>query len=163
MYVATIGVFALLYNIPRFWEVTWQTRTYENLNATITNVEPTELRNDPTYINVYITWLYLVVMYIIPFTCLAIFNLLIYKEVSLTRLLMYLFLKLRKSVIESIRNFSADFSHFLHPFWYDAHCISYFFICILVMPFNDFDVENKKMCISKKWKKFTLMLAFFMY
>ena len=31
------------------------------------------------------------------------------------------------------------------------------------MPFNDFDVENKKMCISKKWKKFTLMLAFFMY
>lgn len=84
MYVATIGVFALLYNIPRFWEVTWQTRTYENLNATITNVEPTELRNDPTYINVYITWLYLVVMYIIPFTCLAIFNLLIYKEVSLS-------------------------------------------------------------------------------
>ena len=86
MYVATIGVFALLYNIPRFWEVTWQTRTYENLNATITNVEPTELRNDPTYINVYITWLYLVVMYIIPFTCLAIFNLLIYKEVSLSTL-----------------------------------------------------------------------------
>ena len=60
------------------------------------------------------------------------------------------FLKLRKSVIESIRNFSSDFSHFLHPFLYDAHCISYFFICILVMPFNDFDVENKKMCISKK-------------
>ena len=39
------------------------------------------LREDPTYINVYITWLYLVVMYIVPFACLAVFNLLIYDEV----------------------------------------------------------------------------------
>ena len=54
----------------------------------------TELRSNTTYVNIYITWLYLVVMYIVPFTCLAVFNLLIYTEVrransaraSLTRL-----------------------------------------------------------------------------
>ena len=54
----------------------------------------TELRLNSTYVNIYITWLYLVVMYIVPFTCLAVFNLLIYTEVrransarsSLTRL-----------------------------------------------------------------------------
>ena len=29
------------------------------------------------------------------------------------------------------------------------------------MPFNDFDVENKKMCISKKWKKVYLDACIF--
>ena len=92
--VAGIGLLALLYNIPRFWEVTWQTTYYPSLEANITNVVSTPLRADPTYINVYITWLYLVVMYIVPFSCLALFNLLIYWEIrranaaraSLTRL-----------------------------------------------------------------------------
>ena len=92
--VAGICLLASLYNIPRFWEVTWQTTYYPQLEANITNVVSTELRADPTYINVYITWLYLVVMYIVPFSCLALFNLLIYREVrransaraSLTRL-----------------------------------------------------------------------------
>ena len=31
--------------------------------------------------SVYITWMYLVVMYIVPFTCLAAFNLKIYQQV----------------------------------------------------------------------------------
>lgn len=94
IYVACIGLLALFYNIPRFWEVTWQTTFYPDLELNITNVASTELRENPTYINVYITWLYLVVMYIVPFSCLALFNLLIYHEVrranseraSLTRL-----------------------------------------------------------------------------
>ena len=45
-------------------------------------VEPTDLRNDYYYINVYVNGLYLVIMYIVPFGCLAVFNLLIYLEVS---------------------------------------------------------------------------------
>ena len=40
------------------------------------------LRTNATYINVYINWLYLVFMYLLPFVCLAVFNLLIYREVS---------------------------------------------------------------------------------
>ena len=81
MYVVSITIFALIYNVPRFWEVTWSTRYYPELDENITEVDSTDLREDPLYINVYITWLYLVFLYIIPFTCLAVFNLLIYKEV----------------------------------------------------------------------------------
>ena len=42
---------------------------------------PTELRNNDVYIGVYMTWLYLVVMNIVPFLSLAVFNLAIYLEV----------------------------------------------------------------------------------
>ena len=46
---------------------------------------------------VYMTWLYFVFMYILPFTLLAVFNLLIYKEIrsatrkrtTLTRLILF--------------------------------------------------------------------------
>ena len=38
----------------------------------------TELRKDPVYISVYVTWMYFVFMYIIPFASLAVFNLLIF-------------------------------------------------------------------------------------
>ncbi len=34
-----------------------------------------------SFSSVYITWLYVVVMYIVPFTCLAAFNLKIYQQV----------------------------------------------------------------------------------
>ena len=40
-----------------------------------TIVSPTELRTNPIYIAVYINWMYLVVMYIIPFSTLLILNL----------------------------------------------------------------------------------------
>ena len=81
-YVIIIGVFSFLYNITRFREVTWHTSYYADIGANVTAVMPTALRDNPTYISVYITWLYLVVMYIVPFTCLAAFNLLIYHQVS---------------------------------------------------------------------------------
>ena len=42
---------------------------------------PTELRDNEVYIGVYVTWLYLVVMNIVPFLSLAVFNLAIYLEV----------------------------------------------------------------------------------
>jgi hypothetical protein len=80
-YVISIGVFAFLYNIPRFWEVTWLTSFYPDIAANLTVVQQTSLRSNPTYISIYITWLYLVVMYFVPFTCLAVFNLLIYHQV----------------------------------------------------------------------------------
>ena len=33
------------------------------------------------YISIYVTWMYLVFMYIVPFSCLAVFNLLIFLEI----------------------------------------------------------------------------------
>ena len=39
-----------------------------------------------TYVSVYINWLYMVVMYILPFSCLALFNLLIYLEIRRSNL-----------------------------------------------------------------------------
>ena len=69
--------------VARFWEVTWRISYDPEMSANVSNVASTDLRDDPTYINVYITWLYLVVMYIVPFTCLAAFNLLIYHEVQI--------------------------------------------------------------------------------
>ena len=42
---------------------------------------PTALRENDVYIGVYMTWLYLVVMNIVPFLSLAVFNLAIYLEV----------------------------------------------------------------------------------
>ena len=81
IYVAGVGLGAVLYNLTRFWEVTWEIQFIPELEANITNVQPTELRQHATYIRVYITWCYLVVMYIVPFSCLALFNLLIYREV----------------------------------------------------------------------------------
>jgi hypothetical protein len=41
----------------------------------------TELRQDPTYISVYITWMYLVFMYVLPFGGLSILNLLMFLDV----------------------------------------------------------------------------------
>ena len=77
--VISVALFAVIYNLPRFFEVKWQACT-EN-NATITVVRPTELRIHPLYISVYVTWAYLIFMYLIPFSCLAIFNFLIYNQV----------------------------------------------------------------------------------
>ena len=81
IYVAVIAAFSTLYNLPRFWEVTWKTISYGESIGNETVVVPTSLRNDEVYIGIYITWLYLVVMYIVPFLSLAVFNLLIYFEV----------------------------------------------------------------------------------
>ncbi len=58
-FVLMIGLFALLYNIPRFWEVTWDTSYYSDV-GNVTAVISTDLREHPMYIIVYITWMYLV-------------------------------------------------------------------------------------------------------
>ena len=50
-------------------------------NETVVLTVATELRNNEVYIGVYVTWMYLVVMNIVPFLSLAVFNLAIYLEV----------------------------------------------------------------------------------
>ena len=77
-----IGIFSALYNIPRFCEVSWVQEFDPITNETYAVIVQTAIRANETYISIYITWLYLVVMYIVPFTCLAVFNFLIYMEVK---------------------------------------------------------------------------------
>ena len=65
----------------RFFEVRTTTAYYTDLGVNVTDVGPTPLRNNPAYVSVYMTWLYLVVMYFLPFVGLTGFNLFIYKQV----------------------------------------------------------------------------------
>ena len=85
---------AVVYNIPRFFELTWTPKlgdvgTNNATLATASNatgsvlveLDGTDLRKDATYIKVYVTWMYLVFMYIAPFLSLAVLNLLIFLEI----------------------------------------------------------------------------------
>jgi hypothetical protein len=67
--------------MPRFWEVTWSTSYSPVLNKNTTEVVPTMLRLDQYYIEIYINWMYLIFLYLAPFSLLAVFNILIYREV----------------------------------------------------------------------------------
>ena len=62
-------------------QVTWVSHFDPALGQNRTEVRPTSLRTDPTYISIYITWMYLVVMYIVPFVSLALLNLRIYVQI----------------------------------------------------------------------------------
>ncbi len=55
----------------RFLEVTWDEYEDPVSGENRTGYFPTELRRTPLYISIYVTWMYLVFMYIVPFTTLA--------------------------------------------------------------------------------------------
>ena len=74
--VAAVISFSLLYNIPRFFEISW-----EETEEGIPRPQATSLRQDAYYISIYITWMYLVFMYVLPFGGLSILNLLIFLDV----------------------------------------------------------------------------------
>lgn len=61
-------------------EITWGTTYDESTGQNSTGYFPTELRMHDNYISIYVTWMYLVFMYLIPFAALAIFNLLTWLE-----------------------------------------------------------------------------------
>ena len=42
-------------------------------------------RKDPYYIEIYITWMYLIFLYLVPFTLLAVFNILIFRSLNIVR------------------------------------------------------------------------------
>lgn len=80
-YVVAIIAFAVLYNITRFWEVRVQACMHNDYGQHVYQVYPSELRNDKRYISVYIHWMYLVIMYFVPFGSLAVLNAAIYNQV----------------------------------------------------------------------------------
>eukprot|EP00095_Tigriopus_kingsejongensis_P010932 snap_masked-scaffold206_size259025-processed-gene-1.14 protein:Tk10932 transcript:snap_masked-scaffold206_size259025-processed-gene-1.14-mRNA-1 annotation:"fmrfamide receptor" len=75
------ALFAVIYNIPRFFEVTWETQYLEDFGENRTVIAVTDFRKSALYIKLYISWMYLVFMYIIPFVSLAVLNLLIFLEI----------------------------------------------------------------------------------
>jgi len=81
LYILVIVLLSIGYNLPRFWEVTWAQVYSPALAANITEVVPTQLRENKTYIEVYINWLYLIFLYLTPICLLSVLNILIYREV----------------------------------------------------------------------------------
>ena len=53
--VLCVGLASFLYNIPRFFEVTWENEIDEYSEENITVVAPTLLRRDPIYIRYWYT------------------------------------------------------------------------------------------------------------
>ncbi|KAL1508934.1 hypothetical protein ABEB36_003750 [Hypothenemus hampei] len=81
IYVIVIVVFSTLYNIPRLWEGKIQAEWSPRHNTTIYCPTPSKFREDEYYRTVYIHWLYLICMYLVPFLSLAILNAAIYRQV----------------------------------------------------------------------------------
>uniref|UniRef100_A0A6A7G2Q3 FMRFamide receptor-like n=1 Tax=Hirondellea gigas TaxID=1518452 RepID=A0A6A7G2Q3_9CRUS len=94
IYVGAVALFSLLYNLPRFAEVTYKRCNVDGVE--FTTVVMTDLRRSASYIQIYITWLYLVVMYLLPFISLLVFNAFIYKQVRLANLEMQHLSRLQK-------------------------------------------------------------------
>ncbi|KAG5887004.1 hypothetical protein JTB14_003682 [Gonioctena quinquepunctata] len=81
IYVIGILIFSAMYNLPRFWEATLQEEWSGKHNVTIYCPQQSEFRDDPTYQTIYIHWLYLICMYLLPFGSLAVLNACIYRQV----------------------------------------------------------------------------------
>ena len=75
-YMMPILIFVPLYNIPRFFEVSWETSEEGKLEVTMT-----KLRQNVYYKSIYITWMYMVFIYVLPFAGLSILNMLIFLDV----------------------------------------------------------------------------------
>ena len=76
-----IFLFSLAYNFSRFFEVTWKEVPVQGTNETSVSVFPTPMRENTIYVTVYITWMYLVFMYALPFGGLSVLNTLMYLDV----------------------------------------------------------------------------------
>uniref|UniRef100_A0A1B0CRX1 G-protein coupled receptors family 1 profile domain-containing protein n=2 Tax=Lutzomyia longipalpis TaxID=7200 RepID=A0A1B0CRX1_LUTLO len=70
---------AILYNLPRFFEVSVIEHVFKG--GVVYCVIASEMRSNPNYIEIYIHWLYLIFIYVLPFSQLAILNALIYAQV----------------------------------------------------------------------------------
>ena len=80
--VVAVLLFAITYNLPRWWEVRTDQGFSVFYNMTMFENYMSPMRANPLYIKIYINWAYLVVMYMVPFTGLVAFNLAIYRQVS---------------------------------------------------------------------------------
>uniref|UniRef100_T1J193 G-protein coupled receptors family 1 profile domain-containing protein n=1 Tax=Strigamia maritima TaxID=126957 RepID=T1J193_STRMM len=82
VYIILITILSIIYNLPRFWEVQKIYITHHVTNETVIAAIPTDLRRNPYFVRIYLTWLYLVVMYVVPFLCLSLLNVFIWCQVQ---------------------------------------------------------------------------------
>lgn len=73
IFLGSVIVFAVFFNIPRAFEV--QTMVFECDVDNITEPAPTAFRQNQYYMNYYLGWAYTFVMYVVPFTLLISLNL----------------------------------------------------------------------------------------
>ncbi len=82
--ILIIFLFSVGYNFSRFFEISWIEVTSEGpdgVNVTRIETVPTPMRLNTVYIGVYITWMYLVFMYMLPFGGLSVLNMLMFLDV----------------------------------------------------------------------------------
>lgn len=72
--------FAISYNFIKLWEIRVVSNVHPQLGL-IYCVAPTDLRKNKKYVQIYINWCYLIIMNVIPFIGLLIFNILIYRQI----------------------------------------------------------------------------------
>jgi hypothetical protein len=69
--------------LRRLWEVELSEELHWKYNVMIFCIVPSKLRENKLYITIYVHWLYFFVCYAFPFAALVIFNVAIYKRVSI--------------------------------------------------------------------------------
>lgn len=89
IYVIVIVAFSTLYNVPRLWEAKVTSEWSNQYNTTVYCPVQSDFRDNKFYRTVYIHWMYLICMYLVPFLALAILNAAIYNQVSRENSLMY--------------------------------------------------------------------------
>ncbi|XP_055644320.1 FMRFamide receptor [Toxorhynchites rutilus septentrionalis] len=80
IYVIAILILSLLYNLPRFWEVTVSSFDHPDYKGAYC-VSASALRTHDLYIKVYVHWMYTVFIYLLPFSAISFFNAMIYQQV----------------------------------------------------------------------------------
>ncbi|GJQ82966.1 GPRNNA1 [Trypoxylus dichotomus] len=81
IYVISVLIFAIIYNMPRLWESEICTDYHPVMNVTIYCVRMTPLRDSDNYKAIYVTWFYFVFMHLIPCVSLLVLNVCIYRQV----------------------------------------------------------------------------------
>ncbi|TRY77365.1 hypothetical protein TCAL_06951 [Tigriopus californicus] len=85
--VVAIIICSLLYNITRFFEYELVQDTVDwDGNTTLVYLRSSEMRENPLYVKIYINWMYMVFMYMLPFSILLFLNLRIGWELRRARL-----------------------------------------------------------------------------
>ncbi|XP_018579105.2 FMRFamide receptor-like [Anoplophora glabripennis] len=81
IYVIGIVIFSVMYNLPRLWEGRVQKYWHKEYNVTIYCPQQSSFRDNILYQTIYIHWMYLICMYLLPFGSLAVLNACIYRQV----------------------------------------------------------------------------------
>lgn len=81
IYVIGIVIFSVMYNLPRLWEGNAQGHWHKEYNVTVYCPQQTSFRDNHLYKEIYIHWMYLMCMYLLPFGSLAVLNACIYRQV----------------------------------------------------------------------------------